>query len=68
MADDKMMRQFNSRLSSVENNVKILIVNSTSLEKKIEGAIENLENKLDELITFIKEPQYSTITEVRIYN
>ena len=62
------MRQFNSRLSSVENDVKILIVNSTALEKKIEGAIENLANKLDEFISLIKEPQYSTITEVRIYN
>ena len=68
MADDKTMRQFNSRLTSVENNIKTLIVNNTSLEKKLEGAIDNLENKLDELISFIKEPQYSTIVEVKIYS
>ena len=68
MADDKTMRQFNSRLTSVENDVKTLIANSISLEKKLEGAIDNLENKLDELISFIKEPQYSTIVEVKIYS
>ena len=69
MADDKTMRQFNSRLTSVENNIKTLIVNNTSLEKKLEGAIDNLENKLDGLISRIEtQYTYSTITEVRNYS
>ena len=63
MADDKQMRQFNVRLSAVEKDVKAIkdAVNNISLEEKLGRAIENIEEKLDKLTSFIQlqgEPQY----------
>ena len=63
MTDEKQMRQFNVRLSAVEKDVKAIkdAVNNISLEKKLGRAIENIEEKLDKLASFIfvqGEPQY----------
>ena len=63
MADEKLMKQLNVRLSAVERDVKTIkdAVNNVSLEEKIGRAIENIENKLDKLSDFIysqTEPVY----------
>ena len=63
MTVDRQMRQFNVRLSAVENDVKAIkeAVNNISLEEKLGRAIENIEEKLDKLTSFIQlqgESQY----------
>ena len=68
--NDKLMNQFNVRLSSVEKDVKIIkdAVVSISFEEKLGRAIESIENKLDQLTTSIystqREPDYYTNMQV----
>ena len=70
VTDEKLMKQLNVRLSTVEKDVKTIkdAVNNVSLEEKLGRAIENIENKLEKLADFIysqREPVY-TNTEVRM--
>ena len=55
ISDIRLMKKFDSRLSSVEKDVKAIkdAVNNNSLEEKLGRAIENIENKLDQLTTII---------------
>ena len=71
VTDEKLMKQLNVRLSAVERDVKTIkdAVNNVSLEKKLERAIENIENKLEKLADFIysqTEPVYYASMEVRM--
>ena len=64
ISDIRLMKKFDSRLSSVEKDVKAIkdAVNNNSLEEKLGRAIENIENKLDKLTTIIcsqKESDYN---------
>ena len=63
--DEKLMKQFHARLSSVEKNVNAIAdaIVKSSLEEKLGRAIEIIENKLDELSSMIKESPYSTIKD-----
>ena len=63
--DEKLMKQFHARLSSVEKNVNAIAdaIVKSSLEEKLGRAIEIIENKLDELSSMIKESPYSTIMD-----
>ena len=70
---DDIMKRFDDRLASVEKDVRSIkaAVNNISLEKKLGGAIENIENKLDSLTNIIcsqKEPVYLNMAgyEVRM--
>ena len=70
ITNDKLMNQFNVRLSSVEKDVKVIrdAVSSISFEEKLGRAIESIENKLDQLTTSIystqREPVYYTDMQV----
>lgn len=47
---DKQIKQFNTRLSCMEKTIKEAVINTgKSLEDKLGLAIENIENKLDNL-------------------
>ena len=74
MPDNRLMKKFDSQLSSVEKDVKAIkdAVNNNSLEEKLGRAIEIIENKLDKLTAIIysqRESDYNLQyinTEVRI--
>ena len=74
MTDERLLKQLNHRLSTVEEDVKTIkeAVSDVSLEKKVGRAIENIENKLEKLTDLIcsqREPAYYTMasTEVSSY-
>ena len=74
MTDERLLKQLNNRLSTVEEDVKTIkeAVSDVSLEKKVGIAIENIENKLENLADLIRsqrEPTYYTMarTEVSSY-
>ena len=63
--DKKLMKQFDTCLSSVEKNVNAIAdaIVKSSLEEKLGRAIQIIENTLDELSSMIKESPYSTIMD-----
>ena len=64
--DKKLMKQFDTRLSSVEKNVYAIAdaIVKSSLEERLGRANEIIENKLDELrSSMTKESPYSTIMD-----
>jgi len=74
VTDERLLKQLNHRLSTVEEDVKTIkeAVSDVSLEKKVGRAIENIENKLEKLTDLIcsqREPAYYTMasTEVSSY-
>ena len=74
VTDERLLKQLNHRLSTVQEDVETIkeAVSDLSLEKKVEIAIENIENKLEKLTDLIcsqREPTYHTManTEVSSY-
>ena len=64
--DKKLMKQFDTCLSSVEKNVNAIAdaIVKSSLEERLGRVNEIIENKLDELrSSMTKESPYSTIMD-----
>ena len=71
MTDERLLKQLNHRLSTLEEDAKTIqeAVSNVSLEKKVERAIENIENKLEKLTDLLcsqSEPTYYTMTSVEV--